>query len=166
MKDRHLYTVIAAAFLLLGATNLVTVYLYAKEKIQHHKTEKSVRRFSEKLKNEATANVADYRKQAQQKFLETIQVHNLGKNEQAQLRQQLVNAMTQRGKHIQALHSTRTPSINDAFKVIQEDGAIFGLYNQYLQIADGREKTFIEKSKPLGASLGIGTQEKNNQRTA
>lgn len=155
MKDRHLYTIIAAAFLIMGATNLITLYLYAKEKIQHHKTERSARRLSEKTQTESS-NLEDYRKQAQKKFLETFSVLNIAKAQQDQLRQQLVTAMTLRGKHIQALHSTRTPNISDAFKIIQEDGAVFTLYNQYLQISDAREKTFIERSKPLGVSLGIG----------
>ncbi len=161
MKDRHLYTIIAAVFLLLGATNLVTIYLYAKEKILHHKTEKSARKLTDKMQTES-ANLEDYRKQAQKKFYETISVLNIAKKEQDQLRQKLIQAMTQRGKHVQALHSTRAPSLTDALKIIQEDGTIFGLYNQYLQISDGREKTFIEKSKPLGASLGIGTAEKRS----
>jgi Na+-translocating ferredoxin:NAD+ oxidoreductase RnfG subunit len=163
MKDRHLYTIIAAVFLLLGATNLVTIYLYAKEKILHHKTEKNARQLTEKMQSEyseSSANLEEFRKQAQRKFLESLSVLNIAKDKQTQIRQQLISAMTQRGKHVQLLHANRAANINDALKIIQEDGTIFGLYNQYLQIADGREKTFIEKSKPLGASLGIGTQEK------
>jgi len=159
MKDRHLYTVIAAAFLLLGITNLVTVYLYAKEKIRHHKTEQSARKLTEKMQTESAAastNLEDYRKQAQKKFLETVQVLQIAKEEQSRLKDQLIHAMTQRGKHVQILYSNRAASINDALKIIQEDGTLFSLYNQYLQIADAREKTFIERAQPLGASLGIG----------
>jgi len=159
MKDRHFYTVIAAIFLLLGATNLVTIYLYAKEKILHHKTEKIARSLTEQMQTESStssANLEDYRKQAQRKFYEALSVLNIAKAEQDQLRQKLIQAMTQRGQRVQALHSNRAANINDAVKIIQDDGAIFGLYNQYLQISDGREKTFIEKSKPLGATLGIG----------
>jgi len=154
MKNRHLYTVLAGAFLLLSITNLATLYLYMKEKIQHHRVQTKITALHKQWQTGTESALRNYQEDVQKRFVETAQVFQLAKEDQGQIKQQLISALTQRGKGLQRFYSNPRATVTEAAKIIQEDSRIFNLYNQYLQFADGREAVLMDKTKQLGASLG------------
>ncbi len=158
MKNRF-YVLIAAALLVLAGTNLATFYLYTKEKIRSRRMVHAVHEAVQHTQTEATNAVTGLRKDAQQKFMETLSVLQFARPQQNEMQQQILNSLTERNRRVQLFYANRSAGVGEALKIIQKDGEIFGLYNQYLQMTDDREKAFLEKAKPLGDSLGLKAEQ-------
>lgn len=158
MKNNMLIGLTAAALLILAGTNLVTFYLYAKEKINSGRTVNAAGKAIKNLKTDAESNLIGFRKDAQKKFLDTLGVLQYGRAEQKKLKEHLFATLNQRNQRIQMLSAGRG-SMNEAMTLLKEDGEIFNRYNQYLQMIEERERVLLEKIKPLGNSLGFKPQE-------